>query len=108
MVARALQHALAKGYLELPTVVEWLEGEQYRLIGTTVYFDLMERLGAEGVVDKASPDSKISLGVAHWLEQTPKSALPAVQKLLHIESGQPEHRDNAALSEVIRTLFPAA
>jgi hypothetical protein len=107
MLARAVEHALNRKYVDLPRLVSWLVEKKFRLLGTVVYFDLVERLGEDFVCDKSSPDSKVTVAVARWLEEMHEHSLTELKRTLFLYCAKPEHRGDEALTEAVRELLLA-
>lgn len=105
MLARAMEHAISRKYVDFAKVVSWLVEKKFRLIGTVVYFDLVERLGEDFVCDKSSPDSKVTVAVARWLEEMHNHSLAELKRTLFMYCAKPEHKDDKALREAVRELL---
>ena len=106
IVARALRHAFARQYVDLPTFTEWLKAGKFKPVGTVVYFDLLEHLGAGATANASVPDYRITAAVASWLERFPAGRSPDISRVVLSEYGKADYQDDRKLGKAVRGLFP--
>lgn len=102
IVARALQHALARNYLDLPTIATYLKNNDLKAFGAVVYFDLLERVGTTGHTVPVRPDYQATSVVAGWLRSHLLSNSPEVCRVLQVEVKRQDLQHDAGLMKHLR------
>jgi hypothetical protein len=105
IVARALQHALARNYLNLPTLATYQKKSELGAFGAVVYFDLLERVGTTGYTVTVQPDYQTTTAVAGWLRSNPLSASPEVRRVIQAEVKRQELQDDGELMGRLKPFY---
>lgn len=105
IVARALQHALARNYLDLATLATQLKNGDLRALGAVVYFDLLERVGTTGYTVSVQPDYLATSAVAGWLRSHPLSASAEVRRVIQAEVKRQGLQDDTGLMKHLEPFY---